>query len=139
MSWIIYAVACVLLYGIMQFFIKLSSTGNNPVASSMIFITAQFVAQILLGAYFISKSDFNLDASGIKYGIIGGVAAAVATIVFFMALETGPLSKVVPISNMSLLVSVLLGVVFLGEAVNFRVAAGVAFAVLSIFLLTNGN
>lgn len=139
MNWIIYAVACVLLYGIMQFFIKLSSTGNNPVASSMIFITVQFIAQILLGAYFISKSGFNPDANSIKYGIVGGIAAAVATIVFFLALESGPLSKVVPISNMSLLVSVLLGVVFLGEAVNFRVAAGVVFAIASIFLLTNGN
>jgi transporter family protein len=138
MNWIIYAVACVILYGIMQFFIKLS-TGNNPVASSMVFIAVQFIAQIIMGAYFISKSDLNMDANSIKYGIAGGIAAAAATIIFFLALERGPLSKVVPISNMSLLVSVLLGVVFLGEAVNLRVAVGVVFALASIFLLTNGN
>lgn len=139
MNWIIYAVACVILYGFMQFFIKLSSTGNNPVASSMVFITVQFIAQIILGAYFITKSDFNMDMNSIKYGIAGGITAAVATIIFFLALESGPLSKVVPIANMSLLVGVLLGVVFLGEAVNLRVAAGVVFALMSIFMLTNGN
>jgi transporter family protein len=139
MNWIIYAVGCVLLYGIMQFFIKLSSTGNNPVASSMVFITVQFIAQMLLGAYFITKNDFNMDMSSIKYGIVGGIAAAAATIIFFLALESGPLSKVSPIVNMSLLVSVLLGVFILGEAVNTRIAAGVVFAIASIFLLTNGN
>jgi transporter family protein len=139
MNWIFYAVACVILYGIMQFFIKLSSTGNNPVASSMLFITVQFIAQMLLGAYFITKSDFNMDMSSIKYGIVGGIAAAVATIIFFLALEGGPLSKVSPIVNMSLLVSVLLGVILLKEAVNIRIAAGVVFAIASIFLLTNGN
>ncbi len=139
MNWIIYAIACVFLYGLMQFFIKLSSTGNNPVASSMVFITVQFIVQIILGAYFITKNDFTMDNNSIKFGILGGIAAAVATIIFFLALESGPLSKVVPISNMSLLVSVILGMIFLGEAVNIRIAAGVVFAIMSIFLLTNGN
>ncbi len=139
MNWITYAIACVLLYGLMQFFIKLSSTGNSPVASSMVFITVQFIAQIILGAYFITKSDLNMDNNSIKFGIAGGIAAAVATILFFLALKSGPLSKVVPISNMSLLVSVLLGVVILGEAVNIRIIAGVVFAIASIILLTNGN
>ena len=139
MNWIIYAIACVILYGIMQFYIKLSSTGNNPVASSMVFITVQFIAQIILGAYFITKSDFNMDANSIKYGILGGIAAAVATILFFLAVESGPLSKVGPIVNMSLLVTVLLGVVFMNEVMSLRVAAGVVFALASIFLLTNGN
>ncbi len=139
MNWIIYAIACVIIYGLMQFFIKLSSTGNNPIVSSMVFITVQFIAQIILGAYFITKNDFNLDNASIRFGIAGGIAAAMATILFFLALEGGPLSKVVPISNMSLLVSVLLGVVVLGETVNLRIAAGVVFAIASIFLLTNGN
>ncbi len=139
MNWIVYSLSCVLLYGVMQFFIKLSSSGNNPVASSMVFITVQFIVQIILGAYFISKSDFNMDTSSIKYGIAGGVAAAIATILFFLALNSGPLSKVAPISNMSLLIAVLIGVVFLKEAVNLKIAAGIFFAILSIYLLTNGN
>src|SRR3990172_8900311 len=139
MNWIVYSLSCVVLYGIMQFFIKLSSSGNNPVASSMVFVTVQFIAQIILGAYFISKSDFNMDMSSIKYSIAGGVAAAVATILFFLALKSGPLSKVVPISNMSLLIAVLIGVFFLKEAINMKIATGIFFAILSIYLLTNGN
>ncbi len=139
MNWIIYAVLCVFLYGIMQFFIKLSSAGNNPVASSMVFIAIQFLAQMIMGAFFIIKSDFNMDISSIKYGIAGGIAAAIATILFFLALETGPLSKVVPIVNMSLLVGVLLGIIFLNETMNVRVAAGIVFAILSIILLTSGS
>src|SRR5574341_578255 len=99
MNWIIYAVACVFLYGIMQFFIKLASTGGNPVASSMIFISAQFAAQILLGAYFISKGDPGINYDSIKYGIAGGIVAGIATILFFLALQQATLSKVVPIVN----------------------------------------
>lgn len=139
MNWIIYAVACIFLYGTMQFFIKLSSTGANPIASSMFFIAAQFAAQIILGAFFLSKSDLNISADNIKYGILGGIAAAVATILFFIAVQQAPLSKVVPIVNLNVVVGVLLGVLILKDVMNIRIAAGIIFAVMSIYLLTNGS
>ncbi len=137
MNWIVYAIVCVFLYGIMQYFIKLSS--GNPVVSSMFFIAAQFAAQILLGAYFISKSGFEVNYATVKYSIAGGITAAVATILFFLALEQAPLSKVVPIVNMSVVVGVLLGVLLLKEAINIRIAAGIILAIMSIYLLTNSS
>ncbi len=139
MNWIIYAIACVFLYGIMQFFMKVSSTGSNPIVSSMVFIAAQFVAQILLGAYFISKNGAEVNYATIKYSIAGGIAAAVATILFFLALEQASLSKVVPIVNMSVVVGVLLGVLILKDVMNLRIAAGIILAIMSIYLLTNSS
>jgi len=138
MNWIIYAIACVFLYGIMQFFIKLSSEGN-PVLSSMVFIAAQFAAQILLGAYFVSKSGLDVNYATIKYSVAGGIAAAVATILFFLALEQAPLSKVVPIVNMNVIIGVLLGVLLLKDVMNLRIVAGIILAIMSIYLLTNSS
>ncbi|MCE8423329.1 MAG: EamA family transporter [Candidatus Methanoperedens sp.] len=138
MNWIIYAVACVFLYGIMQFFIKLASTGSNPILSSMIFITAQFIVQIILGTYFIQKSDLVFGSDTVKYGILGGIAAALATIFFFLAIQQSTLSKVVPIVNMNVVIAVLLGVVFLKDMMNLRIVAGIILAITSIYLLTNG-
>lgn len=139
MNWIIYAVACVILYGIMQFFIKLASTGSNPFVSSMIFISAQFTTQIILGAYFISKSDLDIGPDNIKYGIAGGIAAAIATMLFFMALKQAPLSRVVPVVNMNVVVGVFLGVIFLKDVMNTKIVAGIILAVMSIYLLTNSS
>ncbi len=135
MNWVIYAIACVFLYGVMQFFIKLSSS-SNPVASSMIFIAVQFTAQILLGMYFVSKSGFNISYDAVKYGIVGGIAAAIATILFFLAMQQAPLSKVVPVVNLSVVVAVLLGVVLLKDAISPRIAVGIILATISIYLLT---
>jgi len=56
MSWIIYAIACVFLYGIMQFFIKLSSN-SNAIASSLVFVTAQFVAQLSWELTLFQRAD----------------------------------------------------------------------------------
>jgi transporter family protein len=139
MNWIIYALACIFLYGIMVFFIKVASGTGNPIASSMFFISAQFLTQIILGAYFISKNNLDIDYNSIKYGIIGGVAAAGGTILYFLALQQAPISKVAPVVNMNLVIGVLLGVVLLKDAMNLRIAVGIVLAVTSIYLLTNGS
>ena len=138
MTWIIYAVACIFLYGIMQFFIKLSSNGN-AITSSMFFVTAQFIVQIVLGAYFISKSGFDVNVSSIKYSILGGIAAALATILFFLALEHETISKVVPVVNLNVVVGVLLGVIILKDEINLRITAGIVLAIISIYLLTSSK
>jgi len=80
-----------------------------------------------------------MDFGSIKFGIAGGIVAAIGTILYFLALESGPLSKVVPVANMSLIVGALLGVIFLREAMNIRIVAGIGFAIISIYLLTNGS
>ncbi|MCX9081266.1 MAG: EamA family transporter [Candidatus Methanoperedens sp.] len=138
MTWIIYAVACIFLYGIMQFFIKLSSNGN-AITSSMFFVTAQFITQLVLGAYFISKSGFDMNVSSIKYSILGGIAAAIATILFFLALEQESISKVVPVVNLNVVVGVLLGIIILKDELNLRITAGFVLAIISIYLLTTAK
>lgn len=138
MTWIIYAIACIFLYGIMQFFIKLSSNGN-AIASSMIFVTAQFAAQLILGAYFISKSGFDVNHSNIKYSVLGGITAAIATILFFLAIEQETISRVVPIVNLNVVVGVILGVLILKDEINLRITAGIVLAIISIYLLTSSK
>jgi uncharacterized membrane protein len=138
MTWIIYAIACLFLYGIMQFFIKLSSNGN-AIASSLYFVASQFIAQIILSAYFISKGGFDVEQSAIKYSILGGITAAAATIIFFLAIEQSTLSKVVPVVSMNLIVAVLLGVLLLKDEINFRIMAGIILAMASIYLLTTSS
>lgn len=136
MTWILYAIACVFLYGIMQFFIKLSSSGNVMI-SSLFFITAQFAVQVILSAYLISKSGIDVNYAAIKYSILGGITAAIATIFFFIAISQETLSKVVPIVNLNVLVGVILGILILKEEINLRIISGIILAVISIYLLSS--
>lgn len=135
MSWIIYAIACVFLYGIMQFFIKLSSNGN-AITSSLFFIAAQFATQLAIGAYFISKSGFDVNYASLKYSILGGMTAAIATILFYLALSEETLTKVAPIVNLNVVVGVMLGVIILKDAINLRIIIGFILAMISIYLMT---
>jgi len=139
MNWIIYAVSGVFLFGTMQFFIKLASVNSNPVASSVFFVFAQFVTQLFLAVYFISKNGLDVDYANIRFGIVGGIIAGVATILFFLAMQQAPMSRVVPIVSLNVVVGVMLGVILLKETMNLRIAGGVVFAVISIYILTSSN
>lgn len=139
MNWIIYAIACAILFGVMQFFIKLASVNSNPVASSVFFVFTQFVAQLFLAGYFISKNGLDIDYANLKFSIIGGIIAGIATILFFLAMQHAPISKVVPIVSLNVLVGVMLGVILLNETMTLRIAGGVVFAMISLYLLTSSG
>ena len=80
-----------------------------------------------------------MEQSAIKYSILGGITAGVATILFFLALEQSTLSKVVPVVSLNLIVAVLLGVLLLKDELNFRIIAGIILAMASIYLLTTSS
>jgi len=80
-----------------------------------------------------------VEQSAIKYSILGGITAGVATILFFLALEQSTLSKVVPVVSLNLIVAVLLGVLLLKDELNFRIIGGIILAMASIYLLTTSS
>ncbi|MFB6069736.1 MAG: EamA family transporter [Halanaeroarchaeum sp.] len=63
-----------------------------------------------------------------------GLALAVGILAYYRALAMGPVSTVTPIFGMFLVVSSLVGFVFLGETFTARKALGLAFAAAAVFL-----
>ncbi|WP_301861218.1 EamA family transporter, partial [uncultured Megasphaera sp.] len=62
--------------------------------------------------------------------ILSGIAGASSWLFYFMALKTGPVSQVAPIDKLSVVLSVLFAVVFLGEHVSL--VHGIAIACIAI-------
>jgi transporter family protein len=68
--------------------------------------------------------------------VAAGVALAVGILAYYRALALGPVSVVTPVFGMFLVLSSLVGVVFLGESFTARKALGVGLAVVAVFLVT---
>lgn len=56
--------------------------------------------------------------------ILSGVCGAASWLCYFEALKTGAAGKVASIDKMSLVVTVCLAAIFIGEAITWRVALG---------------
>ena len=79
-----------------------------------------------------------LSADVLPYILGAGVFLSVGIIAYYRALSLGPVSTVTPIYGMFLVGSSVLGVVFLGETVTPRKAAGIGLAAVAVYLTVTG-
>lgn len=70
------------------------------------------------------------------YAIPVGICSIIAIIAFYKALQTGPASVVVPLTNMYVIFPVLFGFIFLKETVTVTRVLGIVCAVLATVLLS---
>lgn len=68
----------------------------------------------------------NVSRRSMVFLVLSGVATGVSWLAYFRALQLAPASRVAPIDKLSLPLTIVLAMVFLGEAVGWRLAAGVA-------------
>jgi bacterial/archaeal transporter family protein len=98
---------------------------------------------VIIGASMLAIFDHNSLRAALKaepravfFLVIGGfMASIVGQMFFYNALKSGETSKMVPIAGTYPLVSFLLGIIFLGEAITGAKLAGVSFVLLGLFLL----
>ena len=75
------------------------------------------------------------SAGAAALAVAGGVLAGAGSLAFYRGLARGPASLVLPLSSLSIVVTVVLSRLFLGESIGPRQMAGIAFGLLSILLL----
>ncbi len=98
------------------------------------------VALLILGAVSFPqwKTLPQAGPKALTMMILGGgvVAGAVGMLCFYAAIKGAPLNRVMPIAFTSPLFGVLMGVVFGGEPVTWKVALGVLLTLAGIVTLT---
>jgi transporter family protein len=65
---------------------------------------------------------------------LSGVATGVSWLAYFRALQLAPASRVAPIDRLSLPLTIVLAVLFLGETVGWKAATGVALMTVGALL-----
>jgi transporter family protein len=65
---------------------------------------------------------------------LSGVATGVSWLAYFRALQLAPASRVAPIDRLSLPLTIVLAVAFLGETVGWKAAAGIALMTVGALL-----
>ena len=68
--------------------------------------------------------------------ILSGGATGLSWLCYFQALQLGKVSQVAPVDKLSVALTILLAVVFLGEALTLKTALGAAFIIAGTLVLT---
>lgn len=135
-SWVVYAFAAFFAFGVANFIMKFVSDKIPAAPLSVIYLGMAF-ATVLAIFVFNHTSSFQLQTSNIIFfAALAGIILGIGIFSALTALGLGLGSKVVTVYNMNTLLTVVLLVLLLGEKLTPKVTLGVAFAVLSLYLLT---
>lgn len=123
--WWLYALLSALFASLTAIFAKVGITGvNSNLATAIRTIIILMVAWGIVLARGEAKGISTLSKQNIIFLIISGIATGLSWIFYFKALQVGKVSQVAPVDKLSVALTIILSVLFLGEALTWKAAVG---------------
>jgi bacterial/archaeal transporter family protein len=133
-TWLLYALLCIVLWGIWGFLSKLGSDRISPQQLQILFTIGIVPPSLLAWAQLGFKVE--TDRRGAIYGILNGVFTGLGMLAYYEALSGGKASVVGPFTALFPLLTLALAFAILRERINRIQAAGMVMALAAIIILS---
>lgn len=134
--WWIYALLSALFASLTAIFAKIGITGvNSNLATAIRTIIILIVAWGIVLAKGEGKGIATLSKQNIIFLIISGIATGLSWIFYFKALQVGKVSQVAPVDKLSVALTIILSMLFLGEALTWKAAVGALLIIAGTVVL----
>jgi Predicted membrane protein len=137
-TWFWYAVAAAVLYGAHQIFTRLASERiGDGLGGFVVEATAALSILLYLSVlWFGGRWNQKFSVAGFNYSLLTGICVGAGTVAFFLLFQKGgPLSAVPAILAGGAAIMAVAGMLFFRETPSWQRLAGVAFAIIGLFLL----
>ncbi len=136
MSWKIFALGSAFFAGLTAIFGKLGVEGMNSNLATL--IRTLIILLMTLGIVTF-RGEWQLprawEIRPVVFLVLSGMATGFSWLFYYRALQMAPASQVAPIDKLSVAFAILLGVVFLGEAMTVKLATGALLIVSGVLIL----
>ena len=136
MQYLWYALLALAAYALVAPLTKLAMNGlpaeTVALVTNGILVVAAFGVVVATDSPLVSA----LSHDRAPYMYAAGGCLSVGILAYYRALETGPVSVVVPVFGLFLVASSVIGIAVLDETLTPRKAVGIALAVVAVFLTT---
>lgn len=134
--WWVYALLSALFASLTAIFAKIGIQNvNSNVATGIRTIVILLVAWGIVFFKNEHKTMGGISRYSLIFIILSGVATGLSWLFYFRALQLGEVSKVAPVDKLSVALTIVLSVVFLHEALNWKTALGAALIIAGTFVL----
>ena len=137
-AWLWYAVVAAVLYGAHQIFTRMAAERiGEGLGGFIVEASAALSILIYLGIlWFSGRWNQKISAAGFNNSLLTGICVGAGTIAFFLLFQKGgPLSSVPAILAGGATIMAIVGILFFREPLSWQRIAGVAFAIIGLFLL----
>lgn len=139
MQWLLYALLSAIFAGLVGIFGKI---GMRDVDSTTATVARSVIMAIFLTGIFLFRGDLqDLKSIGSKtwiYITLAGLTGALSWLCYFRALQIGEAIRVAPIDKLSVVITLFLGVLFLGEKLTIGVFFGTLLILSGSLLVIRG-
>ncbi|MBY0578360.1 MAG: EamA family transporter [Burkholderiales bacterium] len=136
MTWQLFALGSAFFAGLTAIFGKLGVESMNSNLATLIrtvIILAMTIGIVTFrGEWQLPRS---LELRPVAFLVLSGMATGFSWLLYYRALQLAPASMVAPIDKLSVAFAIVLGVVFLGEALTLKLAVGGALILFGVLIL----
>lgn len=123
--WVVYAIGSAVFAALTSILAKIGIEGvPSNLATGIRTIVVVFMSWIMVFITNQQSGIISITKKSWIFLILSGLATGASWICYYKALQVGQASKVVPIDKMSVVITLILAFIFLGEQFTFKSAIG---------------
>lgn len=134
--WWFYAVLSAFFAALTAVFAKIGiEKVNSDLATAIRTVVVLVIAWMIAYARGGLNSIHTLTKTNYLFLTLSGIATGLSWIFYFKALQIGKVSQVAPVDKLSVAIAIIFSVVFLGEALTWKIAIGAALIICGTLVL----
>ena len=134
--WWVYAILSALFASLTAIFGKLGvSNINSNLATGIRTVVILVMIWIIILTRGEAKGINNLSKQNIIFLVVSGIATGLSWLFYFKALQLGNVSQVAPIDKLSVALTIILAMIFLGETLTLKTAIGVVLIIAGTLVM----
>ncbi len=134
--WWVYALLSALFASLTAIFAKI---GVTNVSSNLATAIRTIIILLVAWAIVLFRGEYKtipgLSKHNLFFLIISGLATGLSWLFYFKALQLGKVSQVAPVDKLSVALTIILSVVFLGEMLTWKTALGAILIIIGTVVL----
>jgi transporter family protein len=134
--WWVYAILSAIFASLTAIFAKLGVTNVN---SNLATAIRTIVILLIVWGIVLFRNEYRqlatISRQSLFFLVISGIATGLSWLFYFKALQLGKVSQVAPVDKLSIALTILLSVLFLGEALSWKTAIGALLIISGTLVL----
>ena len=134
--WLIFAILSAIFAALTSILAKIGIEGvNSNLATAVRTIVVVLMAWFMVFITGNQNGIVDINKKSWIFLILSGLATGASWLCYYKALQLGEASKVVPIDKLSIVITIVLAFIFLGEQITLKTLIGCCLIVTGTFIM----
>ena len=134
--WVIFAILSAVFAALTSILAKIGIEGvNSNLATAVRTVVIVFMAWLMVFITGNQNGIMDISKKSWLFLILSGLATGASWLCYYKALQLGEASKVVPIDKLSIVITIVLAFIFLGEQITLKTLIGCCLIVTGTFIM----